>query len=95
VTAREIRYDVHRSGGPDYPDLLTDVGRGEVERFAIDGSAADPEDRTYVITRQDNWKIAAEYRRGELRLDRPHDRHATLLAALRPERPEPDPEAGL
>ena len=79
--AQEIRYDVHRSGGPHYPDLLTAVGRAEAEHFAIEQNAADPEGRTYVITRHDNWKIAAEYRRGELRLDRPHDRRATLPAA--------------
>jgi sugar lactone lactonase YvrE len=81
MSGREIRYDVHRSGGPSYPNLLADVSRGEAERFAIDGSAADVEGRTYVITRYDTWKIAAEYRRGALRLERPHDRRAALAAA--------------
>lgn len=81
MTAREIRYDVHKSGGPDYPNLLTDVSRGEAESFAIDGSAADPKGRTYVITRHDTWKVAAEYRRGVLRLERPHDRRALLAPA--------------
>lgn len=77
-------YDVHRSGGlrvpdakpPYYPDLLAAVSRQEAERFAIGHSAADPDGRTYVITNHDTWKIVAEYRRGELRLERPHDRHA-------------------
>lgn len=81
MTAREIRYDVHKSGGPNYPNLLAGASRGEAERFAIDGSAADVEGRTYVITRSDTWKVAAEYRRGVLRAERPHDRRAVLATA--------------
>jgi hypothetical protein len=77
-------YDVHCSGGlftpdaqpPYYPDLLTAAGRDEAERFAIGRSAADADGRTYVITSHETWRIVAEYRRGELRLDRPHDRRA-------------------
>src|SRR5450755_925114 len=92
MTAREIRYDVHRSGGPDYPDLMADVSRGEAERFAIEQSTPDPGGRTYVVTRHDTWKIAAEYQRGELRPDRPHDRRAALLAAARSDCPEPEAE---
>lgn len=78
---REIRYDIHRSGGPDYPDLLTDVSRGAAERFAVEQSATDPAGRTYVLTRHDTWKIAAEYQRGTLRLDRPRDRRAARVTA--------------
>jgi hypothetical protein len=78
-------YDVYRSrpihaprpaDGVYYPNLLTEATRAEAERFAIEQSAADPDGRTYVITNSETWKIAAEYRRGELRLDRPHDRRA-------------------
>jgi hypothetical protein len=70
------RYDVHRSGGPHYPDLLSGVSRETAERFAIAESAADPEGRTFVITNAETWKIAAEYRLGQLRADRPRDARA-------------------
>ncbi len=79
-------YDVHRSRVqsdrakphqmPLYPDLLSAVTRDKAERFAIEQSAADPEGRTYVITDSSTWKIAAEYRRGQIRADRPRDARA-------------------
>jgi hypothetical protein len=70
-----IQYAVYRSDAfPEYPDLIAGISREKAERFARDESACDPDGRTFVVEREDNWKIAAEYRRGELRTDRPHRR---------------------
>jgi hypothetical protein len=73
--SERIRYEVYRSrSGPAYPTLLAGATREEADRYAREHSAADRDGRTYVIERADTWAIVAEYRRGQLRTDRPHAR---------------------
>jgi hypothetical protein len=72
--SEHVRHEVYRSGGPEYPTLCGPAPRQECERYAIERSAADGDGRTYVVERADTWRIVAEYRRGELRRDRPYRR---------------------
>jgi hypothetical protein len=72
--SQHVRYEVYRSGGPDYPTLCGPVPREEAEGYATEHSASDADGRTFVVERADTWEIVAEYRRGELRLDRPYRR---------------------
>jgi hypothetical protein len=73
-------YNVWRSGGPDYPSLMSRAARAVAEDFATRKSAADPERRTWVVENDDTLRAVAEYRNGRLRLDRPRDRRALRLA---------------
>jgi hypothetical protein len=78
TTGVTATFSVYRATGMPqrhYPDLVTGVSRDDAEKSAITRSAADP-GGIYVIERDDTWKIAAEYRGGQLRRSRPHDARA-------------------
>lgn len=63
-----------------FTNLVLRARRPVAEQAAVDGSRTDPRRRVHVLERDDNWKIAGEYRDGRLLLHRPHDKTARRRA---------------
>lgn len=62
-----LTYSVYRSKTfPHFPNVISGVTRRDAEACAVRTSAADADGRASVITRDDNDRWVAEYRRGEL-----------------------------
>jgi hypothetical protein len=62
-----LTYSVYRSKTfPRFPNVISGVTRADAVECAVRTSASDTDGRASVITRDDNDRWIAEYRRGEL-----------------------------